>query len=114
MFLKVLFTRKGSDVINFGFGTFFSDYAINSNRTGVDKDLYLAITTEVREAERQSKAILNTVDSDDASQLQKVSILGLDTSKESVTMYLRILTAAGVGAQVAVPFPELDMKLTEA
>jgi hypothetical protein len=114
MFLKVLFTRKGSDVINFGFGTFFSDYAINSNRTGVDKDLYLAITTEVREAERQSKAILNTVDSDDASQLQKISILGLDTSKESVTMYLRILTAAGVGAQVAVPFPELDMKLTEA
>jgi len=114
LFLKILFTRKGSDVINFGIGTGFGDLVINANRTGVDRDLYLSLTGEVREAERQVKTILNTQDADEASQLDRVSILALDTSKESVTMYLRILTVAGAGAQVAIPFPELDMDLSEA
>lgn len=113
MFLKVLFTRKGSDVINFDFGTFFADYTINANRTGVDRDLYVAITREIREAERQCKTLLNTVEADDASQLDRITILGIDTVKESLTIYLKIQTVAGMTAQVAVPFPELDMKLSE-
>lgn len=113
MFLKVLLTRKGSDVINFGFGTFFADYTINANRTGVDRDLYVAVTGEIREAERQCISILNTTDADESSQLNKVTILGIDSVKESLTIYLKIETAAGMTAQVAIPFPELDMKLSE-
>lgn len=113
MFLKVLLTRKGSDVINFGFGTFFTDYTINANRTGLDKDLYVSVTGEIKEAERQCKSILNTVGSDDASQLDRITILGIDQGIESLTMYVKIVTVAGMTAQVAVPFPELDMKLSD-
>lgn len=114
LFLKILLTRKGSDVINFNLGTLFPDYAINANRTGVDRDLYIAVTNEIKEAERQCKTILNTVDADDASTLEKVTILGLDTSNESIILYVKLTTLAGAGAQVAVPFPELDITLSEA
>lgn len=112
-FIKILFTRKGSDVLNPALGTLFTDYTINANRTGVDRDLYIALTNEIREAEIQCISILNTADADVASQVDKISVLGIDTSKDSITLYVRILTLAGVGAQVAVPFPELDMKLSE-
>lgn len=113
IFLKVLLSRRGTDVLNPDFGTFFSDYTINANRTGVDRDLYISITGEVQSAAAQCKSILNTTSSDPASQLDSLLILGLDVATESVTMYLKMVTAAGETAQVAVPFPELDMKLSE-
>lgn len=112
LFLKVLFTRKGSDVINFGLGTYFGDYTIGANRTKMDKDTYLALTNEVREAEQQCISILNVVGTDVASQLRSVTVLGLDLAKESIVMYLRLLTEAGVGAQISLPFPQLDLKLS--
>lgn len=111
-FLKILFTRKGSDVINFGLGTYFTDHTINANRTGVDRDLYVAVTSEIRDAEGQCRSILNTPGSDDSSQLDRITILGIDSVKESLTMYIKIQTIAGMTAQVAIPFPELDMKLS--
>jgi len=113
MFIKVLFTTKGSDVLNPSFGTQFSRNTINANRTGVDRDLYVSIVTEVKDAETQCISILNTSEADDASKVQSISILGLDTSDESVIMYVKITTAAGETAQVATPFPQLDMKLSE-
>jgi hypothetical protein len=67
----------------------------------------------VKNAESQTKYILNMVNSDPASQLQEISIIGLDVSGESVIMYLRMLTLAGAFAQVAIPFPQLDMVLSE-
>jgi hypothetical protein len=112
-FLKTLLTRKGTDVINENLGTLFTDYTINANRTTGDRELFVALTTEIRDAESQTKSILNTVGSDDASMLDEVGILGLDVSQESAVIYLKIQTIAGLTAQVAVPFPELDMKLSQ-
>jgi hypothetical protein len=112
LFLKFLLTNKGTDVLNPSRGTVFPDLAINANRTGVDHDLHAALTAEVREAERQCKSTLNSVDSDDASQLDSISVLGLDTGDDFIVMYLRVLTRAGVAAQVSIPFPQLDMSLS--
>lgn len=113
MFLKILLTGKGSDVVNVNLGTRFPEYAVYANRVQDDTEILASVTNEIRDAENQCRAILNTVGSDNASQLERVNILAIDTSKDSIIMYLRILTAAGITAQVAVPFPQLDMKLSE-
>jgi hypothetical protein len=112
-YLKTLLTRKGSDVINENLGTYFTDYTINANRTSGDREFYTALMAQIRDAESQTKSILNTVGSDDASMLQDVGILGIDIATEAAVIYLKITTQAGISAQVAVPFPELDMKLSE-
>lgn len=113
MFIKTLFTSKGSDVLNPNFGTQFTSNTINANRTGVDRDLYVSIVSDVKDAETQCRSILNTTGSDDASMLDTLSILGLDTGNESVILYVKIKTVAGEVAQVATPFPVLDMTLSE-
>ncbi len=112
IFLKVLFSTRGTDVLNPTYGTLFTNYTINANRTGVDRDLYIGLITEIKDAERQTIAITNQISDDDASKLSQITILGLDTAKESIIMYLKIQTAAGELAQVAVPFPQLDMTLS--
>lgn len=113
-FIRVLFTSIGSDVLNQSFGTKFSDLTINANRTSVDRDLYVALVNEIKSAENQCISILNSPTSDDASQLKSVKVLGLDTSRESIILYLQLVTLAGETAQVAAPFPQLDMPLSQA
>lgn len=113
MFIKCLLTSRGTDVLNQNYGTDFSNYTINSNRTQSDPDLISALSTEIRAAETQTKYILNTTGADKASTLAQITVLAIDTATQSITIYLRILTGAGQLAQVAIPFPELDMKLSE-
>jgi hypothetical protein len=114
LFIKILFTTQGTDVLNVSLGTIFTSYILGANRTGVDISLFNSLTTEVKSAESQVKAILNTVDSDPASQLREVSVLGIDTGKDYIVMYLRLVTNAGETAQVAIPFPELDLALSQS
>lgn len=113
MFLKLLYTSQGSNVLSPNQGTNFSSLVNTANITDGDSVFNAELTTEVKSAESQVKRIMN-VGADLASQLDSITILGLDTSRESVVMYLRLITAAGARAQVAVPFPELDLKLSEA
>lgn len=108
-FLRTLFTSLGSDIIYPNHGTLFSAYTVNANRTGTDSDLYNNIVAEIKRATSQTVFFLNTAGSDSASQLQNVTVLGLDVGDESITMYLRMITMAGEEANVAVPFPELDL-----
>lgn len=112
-FIKVLMTSKGSDVLNQTFGTDFSRQTINANRTGIDRDLYISIISSVKDAETQCISLLNIEGADDASQLKSISVVGLDTNDESVILYAKIVTVAGEVAQVATPFPQLDMPLSE-
>jgi phage baseplate assembly protein W len=113
MFLKLLFTSQGSNVLSPNQGTNFSMLINNSNISEQDSVFLAELNYEVRSAESQVKRIMN-IGADLASQLDSITILGLDTTRESVIMYLRLITAAGVKAQVAIPFPELDLKLSEA
>lgn len=112
-FLKTLFTNKGSDVIYPDRGTNFQSMTINANVTEDDNLFVSDLAQEIRNAEGQTKYLLNTMNADAASQLKEVAILSLDTSAESVTLYLRIVTVAGERAAIAVPFPQLDMVINE-
>ena len=71
----------------------------------------LQLTNEINSAVSQTQAILNGASTDLASQLQSVDIVGMDVSQEAVLMYLNLTTMAGQYAQVAIPFPQLDMVL---
>lgn len=112
-FLKILFTTQGSNVLYPNQGTNFSLLTVNANVTQNDTLFAAQLADEIRSAESQTKYILNSVNSDSASQLQEISILGLDVNGESVIMYLKMITKAGELAQVAVPFPQLDMVLAD-
>lgn len=112
-FLKILFTRKGSNVIYPNQGTYFSDYVINANITSDDSTLIAELTQQINDAQSQTQYILNTTGSDSASQLQKIELLGLDVLQDQLVIYMRVLTKAGAMASVAIPFPQLDMPLSD-
>ncbi len=113
LFLKLLFTTVGSNILYPTQGTKFQTLTINANNLANDTIFATELISEIKSAESQAKYILNTSKTDPASQLQEVTVLGLDTSTEAVVMYLRLITKAGALAQVAVPFPQLDMVLSE-
>lgn len=110
-FLKILFTSKGSDVIHYNLGTNFQQLVIHANISANDTLFMSELSTEVQSAENQTKNILNSYGSDTTSQLNKITIIGIDTSKEGLIMYLYLVTVAGATANVAIPFPQLDMTL---
>ena len=112
-FLKTLFSRTGSDVLHPTYGTGFPDIVLRANRQSNDPTLTSELTTCIRDGEIQTKYILNSFTSDPATRLRNATIIGLDTGAESITMYIRIITDAGELAQVAVPFPELDLSLSQ-
>lgn len=113
LFFKILFTRRGSDLIHPSIGTSFLDYTINANRTGLNVELYNRLVDEVRNAESQVKYIINTYDASPEDMLESISVLGVDGSKEAVSLYMRMLTVAGAEASVSVPFPQLDLRMSK-
>lgn len=113
MFMKILFTSRGSNVLYPNQGTNFPTLTINANISTNDQVFISELSTEVRSAESQVKGIMNTASSDSASQLQSITILGIDLISDALTLYLRILTKAGANAQISIPFPELDLPLTQ-
>lgn len=113
IFLKILFTTRGSDVFYPNVGTLFQTYTINANRIDADPTLRADLITEINSATKQAQAILNS-SGDPASQIASVTMLGIDVGDESIVIYLNMTTNAGVTASIAVPFPELDLPLTPA
>ena len=109
MFLKLLFTSKGSNVFHPEQGTYFTSYTVNANQITSDSILASEIQSCIVDATSQAQYILNTTDSDPASQLASITVLGLDVANQSVVIYLSMLTNAGAQAAIAVPFPQLDM-----
>lgn len=113
LFLKFLLTKVGSNLLRQNEGTLFPEYLIQANRTGVDSELYAIILSEVASAASQVKYTLNVSGNKDlSSQLYEIKVLGIDVQKESVTMFIKIITMDGESAQVAIPFPQLDLPLT--
>lgn len=111
IFLKILFTTQGSNIIYPSQGTQFGPLTINANVIANDTVFTAELTNEINSAVSQTQAILNGPTYDYMSQLQSVSILGLDVSQDSVILYMSLTTLAGQLAQVAIPFPQLDLVL---
>lgn len=109
-FLKLLLTSKGSNVIYTNQGTIFPNLTTNGNIVSNDRVLYAELNAAVADAVDQTKQCLNTVGSDTSSMLSRVEVIGLDVGEDSVVMFLSLQTLDGVSANIAVPFPELDMQ----
>jgi hypothetical protein len=112
LFFKILFSTKGSDPVRPNIGTTFSANTIGANITTNDSVFLATITDAINDAGNQVKGILNTQGSDPASQLSRLSILGITTFKDALGVYVQITTAAGESASVAIPFPELNLPLS--
>lgn len=111
LFIKILLTQKGSDVIQWNIGTNFPELAIGANRQTKNESFMADIITCVKDAEGQVKALTASRNKDLESQLNKIVLQSIDVSGESLTMYLQLITRAGTTASIAIPFPELDMKI---
>lgn len=108
VFLKILLTTKGSDVIYPSRGTEFSNYTINANLFASEETLISELIDAVADAEGQTKSAMNS-DKDPACQLSSATVAGMDTGETSVLLYVQLITNAGETAQVSVPFPEFNL-----
>lgn len=108
-FLKILLTTKGSNVVYPSQGTRFQSLAAGSNIVQNDTVLYAELSEAIRDAETQTRLSLNTIGSDTASMMGRVDLLGLDIGDDSIVMFLSLQTLDGTAANIAVPFPELDL-----
>jgi hypothetical protein len=114
IFVKILFTQKGTDVLNPTLGTQFPEICISANRTSNDATFLSDVSTAIKDAESQARNILSSPLGDTDSQLDKVVIQSLEVDTESLIMYVQLVTLAGETASVAIPFPELDLRLANA
>lgn len=112
MFMKILFTQKGSDPVYRNTGTNFPNLTIGANKVLSDPEFRAQILECVKDATSQVKYILNSNSvTDYNSQLDRIIFKGMETNNETLNLYLQLITKAGETAVVAVPFPQLDKTL---
>lgn len=109
IFLKVLFTTKGSDPFYPERGTYFPSLAVGANVQGNYATFLSDITEAVADATNQVRSYLNVNPSDLSSTLDTVEVLGLDKLNEGFQMYLQMKTLSGEFASVSLPFPEFGL-----
>jgi PKD repeat protein len=107
--LRVLLTSKGSDPFYPYKGTHFPSIQAGSNITENSSETIASITEAVSDASRQVRAMLNPNTIDKESTLDNVQVLGVSASEEGWFVALYMLTLAGEGAEVAVPFPQFGI-----
>lgn len=111
-FMRILFTTKGTDLVYPVRGTQFPNLVIGANIILNDSEFRAEIFSAIKDAESQTKHILNRISEDKASQLESISIQDIDTTMESLLLLLKMRTLAGETASIAVPFPETDLKIS--
>lgn len=113
VFVKCLMTNTGSDPIYPKQGTGFSEFVWYSNITQDSVSAKAAITSAVKQASDQAKAILNSYLYSAESQLESVEVLDAVQGNETTIIKARILTKAGVGAPISLPFNSNGLILNE-
>ena len=78
-----------------------------------DSEFRSEITSAINDAASQTQYVLNSSTSDLADQLTSVNIQGIYSQSDNLSLYLKILTAAGESASVSIPFPELSLTLAD-
>ena len=111
-FLKLLFTTKGSDLVNQEYGTILPSLLIGANANLTSPELVSSITGAVQDAVTQCTAILNTTDNDISSSISVVNVLSIDqVSVDGFTIMLQLTTLAGDSGIISLPYPLLDYPL---
>lgn len=112
-FFKILMTTKGTNVLRPTEGTLFNEYFMNSNRTGVDNEVYTVMKAEVQSAVKQVQYMYNIKSNTDlSSQLYSVEVLGINVDMESITLFAKLTTMSGETASIGIPAPQLDFKMS--
>jgi len=111
--LKCLMTGQGSDPIYQKQGTKFTEYTWYSNITQDSAAARAAITSAIKQAGDQAKTILNSYLYSAESQLESVEVIDAVQGRETTLVKIRVLTKAGVGAPIALPFNSNGLILNE-
>lgn len=113
VFLYALLTTQGVDPIRPQAGTGFLEYVKSSNRTSDAQEARANIQEFINDAKIQAQYTLNREGSDTSSMLRSVDIIKIVVDGEYTNIILRLVTYAGEKAAIAIPFPQLDLKLND-
>lgn len=110
VFLKILFTTKGSDLLHPSLGTNLPNLLIGSNNNLSSSELMAQVTTSVEDAVTQCISLLNGSKNDLASQMSSVTINNISsTSVDSMSIQLQLTTMAGETGSISLPSPLLNI-----
>lgn len=114
IFVKCLLSPRGSDPIHPTLGTDFRDFFMYSNVGTYDQsEARAAISACLKDAEDQAKYILNSSRYSKESQLDSVELLSISQGTEDTYVRVRILSKAGQGAPIALPFNSTGIVINE-
>lgn len=109
-FLKILFTNKGTDLLNPAYGTTLPSLIVGTNANLNSQELISLVTTAVNDAVTQSKALLNDTTNDIASMLNGVTITSISsTTEDSFSISMTLTTMAGEVGSISLPTPLLSI-----
>lgn len=109
-FLKVLFTTKGTDLLNSSYGTDLPNLIVGSNANLNSQELIAQVTDSVNDAVTQCKILLNDTTNDVASKLNSVTILSITSpTADSFSIGLQLVTMAGETGLISLPSPLMSM-----
>jgi hypothetical protein len=98
-FLRMFITSKGSDVLH-NIGTDFQSISASPTSSRI-KSL---IKDYVEVAATRTKEILNSPRADVNSQLDRVEVTSMNTTRDGIDLRVRIITKGGESAPIALPF----------
>lgn len=112
VFTKILLTPVGSDAIRPNQGTEFLTYILGNNVGSDPGATHSRISDAIKLAENQVKDLLGG-GRDYDSQLRSASLVDYNITVDAITLYIRIITAAGKEAAVAIPFPQTNLQVNQ-
>lgn len=108
-FLKVLFTTKGTDLLNPSYGTDLPNLIVGTNSNLNSQELISQVTSSVTDAVTQCRTLLNDLTNDLASKIDSVTILGVSApSVDGFSINLQLRTLAGETGSISLPAPLLS------
>lgn len=110
LFLKILLTAKGSDLLYPELGTLFPEYSIGANVGSNRDELGSIIESTIEDAYNQASKILNVAGVPAESTIRSVELLGIDFD-EGMSVYMELMSGAGEKGLVSLPFPKLDLNI---
>ena len=107
IYLKCLFTAKGSVPLHPSYGTGFPTFMVGANRPYQTQTQAVVYVKEFLQ-DAQAQGIALTTGNDPATTLVSVTLQGLTMTNDALNLTLYLLSGAGIGASIAIPAPQLN------